>query len=255
MPTAFQSFMSLAEITVPGLPLGSYKIYAAASARLYHAPFGSKPPQWEYSNYRGILVFGRKISTDSNPLAAGAASALDDAYWFRLLVSKSGEMKTVWQFKVFTDLNYQIDKPYFHVIHGLTRQYGFVFDDDDAAANFADQVQVNYIPPLSPEKLLSSKSLSRRGTSKTHPGKLTSNKSQTSPIAVTAPVGDSFRRIIGLKRFGTYGGRSANVSKLVRRVIPNTILGVDRGPQDRDFNNSEMFADEFSFPERVPTLR
>lgn len=119
MPTAFQSFMSLAEITVPGLPLGSYKIYAAASARLYHAPFGSKPPQWEYSNYRGILVFGRKISTDSNPLAAGAASALDDAYWFRLLVSKSGEMKTVWQFKVFTDLNYQIDKPYFHVIHGL----------------------------------------------------------------------------------------------------------------------------------------
>ena len=108
--------MSPAEIAIPGLPLGSYKIYATASARYYHAPFGSKPPQWEYSNYRGILIFGRNVGTKSHPLVAGAA---DDAYWFRLLVSKSGEMKTVWLFQVFTDLNYQIDKPYFHVIHGL----------------------------------------------------------------------------------------------------------------------------------------
>lgn len=111
--------MQPAEITVPGLPLGSYKIYATASARYYHAPFGSKPTQWEYSNYRGILIFGRNVGANSYPLTAGAASASDDAYWFRLLVSKSGEMKTVWLFKVFTDLNYQIDKPYFHVIHGL----------------------------------------------------------------------------------------------------------------------------------------
>lgn len=99
--------------------------------------------------------------------------------------------------------------------------------------------------------MFSSKSLSRRGTSKTLPGKLVSNKSQTPPIAIsTTPVADSFRRIIGLKRFGTYGGR-----KSVRRVIPSTLPGVDRGPHDPDFNNSEMSADEFSFPESVSTLR
>ena len=113
--------MSPTETSFPGLPHGSYKIFAAASARYYHAPFGSKPPQWEYSNYRGILVFGRNLGINSYPLAVGAAPDPDDAYWFRLLVTRSGEMKTVWLFKVSKDLNYQIDKPYFHVIQGLVR--------------------------------------------------------------------------------------------------------------------------------------
>lgn len=114
-----QPLMSPAEIIIPALPQGSYKIFAAASARYYHAPFGSKSPQWEYSNYRGILVFGRNLGINSYPLAAGAAPDPDDSYWFRLLVSRSGETKTVWLFKVSEDLNYQTDKPYFHVIQGL----------------------------------------------------------------------------------------------------------------------------------------
>ncbi|KAK2460756.1 hypothetical protein APHAL10511_007226 [Amanita phalloides] len=184
--------MAPADIVIPGLHHGSYETFAAASARYYHAPLGPQPSHWDYSKYRGILVFGK--NTGAKALAPSATSPPDDTYWFRLLVPNSGELKTVWMFKVFTDLNYQVEKPFFHVIHGLTRRYGFLFDYDDAAIGFADQVRSNYVPPPS-EKRFYSKSLSRRETrsrSKSHPPNLVSNRSQT----ITAPVTESFRHIM-----------------------------------------------------------
>ncbi|KAF8635675.1 hypothetical protein AX15_000301 [Amanita polypyramis BW_CC] len=244
-----QQCISPADITIPGLPHASYKIFAAASARYYHAPLGPDTPHWEYSN-RGILVFGKNIS------AFGTASLFDDAYWFRLLVAKSGELKTTWVFNIPTDLNYQIDKPFFHVIQGLTRRYGFLFDHDDAGATFADQVRAHHVTPA-PDKrsLRKSKSISRRSVglrSKSQPARISSKDCST--ITIASPATGSFRHImhIGFNRLGVPEATNAKAPDPAWKVMVGTFYDSSRTARSQTSASSETSEDGEENPGQLP---
>ncbi|KAM6501067.1 hypothetical protein JOM56_004081 [Amanita muscaria] len=212
-----QRSMSPAGIVIPDLPHGSYQIFAAAPVRYYHAQLGPKAPVWEYSGYHGTLIFGKSDAVRNETChyegTTWDLSEHAEDYWFRLLISKSGEPKVVWAFKVFGDLNYEVDKPFFHVIYGLTRRYGFLFDDDGAATIFAHQVHANYTTPAS-EKLTMPRP-SGKFRSKSYPAKL-GFKIQRSPTTkISAPVVDSFRHVvhIGLNKFGALETRGPKSSE------------------------------------------
>ena len=143
-------------ITLSDLEPNAYKTYITASARLYHTPFGAASHDWSYSQLKGHLVFGRDVdrSTQKDDTASTDHGSNDaEKFWFRLVDKASG--KTVWMFKVPVGLNYQREKPFFHVFPGKvcilpstlqtrsqfsrllqSRSFGFCFDDDDEATEF-----------------------------------------------------------------------------------------------------------------------
>ncbi|KAF7366461.1 Wiskott-Aldrich syndrome 1 [Mycena sanguinolenta] len=117
-----------AAIVIPGLQPNAYKVYAAVPARVYHAAFGSKQSElnWTYSGLHGRLMFGKD------------RGAVDQGHWFRLLDDAG---KTVWIFKIpELSFDYCIDKPFFHVFRGSSRKFGLLYYDDDEAASFAKKV-------------------------------------------------------------------------------------------------------------------
>ncbi|KAF8893041.1 hypothetical protein BD779DRAFT_1610000 [Infundibulicybe gibba] len=138
-----------------------YQVYATTPARVYHAHLGAKQPDWIYSRMKGTLVFGR--DRDTRPGGAGADhrpnNNAEEEYWFRLIDEVSG--KPVWVFKVPPGLNYQLDRPFFHVFQGRSRRFGFLFDDDDEALEFAKKVISQICPGQA------SKSRGRRSKSTT----------------------------------------------------------------------------------------
>ncbi|KAG6829919.1 hypothetical protein H0H92_002942 [Tricholoma furcatifolium] len=135
----------LPSTAISGLPPDSYIILAVAGARIYHAPLSTKTPDWCYSRMRGTLVFGRDCAPGEHlgyrpPITHEASS-----YWFRLLDSITG--KPLWLFKVSPPFFYEIDRPFFHVIHGKSRRFGFLLDDDDEADMLAKKVIAHACPP------------------------------------------------------------------------------------------------------------
>ncbi|PFH53468.1 hypothetical protein AMATHDRAFT_45352 [Amanita thiersii Skay4041] len=214
----------LGEIVISDLPQSSH-IIAMASTRYYHAQLGPKSPQWAYSRYRGLLVFGKNVRDDSETtlVCRNQQNSMHDAnseeiYWFRLMVPKTDELKTVWLFKFANDLNYQVERPFFHIIQGLvctihhleylvftavtqTRRYGFLFDDDDEALTFADKViaQCSSLRSISPR--------TRRGKPKSR------TTSPTSSASISLPLVDTFRHLahVGL---GDYGMHEGNIAEL-----------------------------------------
>lgn len=98
---------------VPGLDLGSYEFIAMASARIYHAQLGAKHGEWCYSRLKGTLVFGMDLH---NTMGLDA-----EKFWFRLIDEDTA--KVVWIFRFPAGLDYQVDRPFFHVIQGKVRSF------------------------------------------------------------------------------------------------------------------------------------
>jgi hypothetical protein len=103
-------------IDLSDLKPDTYKAYTVVSARLYHTPFGAAQGDWTYSQ-KGLLVFGRdRGSTQKSDSSSSIGSSDTTKYWFRLVDEISG--RTVWMFKTPVGLDYQKDKPFFHVFTG-----------------------------------------------------------------------------------------------------------------------------------------
>jgi hypothetical protein len=94
----------------------THTIHAVASARIYHTQLNAKNGEWSYSRLKGTLRFGRDWSTKS----AGQGGAQDsEKHWFSLIDKDTG--RTVWMFKIPLGLDYQVDRPFFHVFQGRVR--------------------------------------------------------------------------------------------------------------------------------------
>ncbi|KAK7683829.1 hypothetical protein QCA50_013205 [Cerrena zonata] len=117
------------------------RILATASACVYHAPFGGRPTSWSQSGLSGILVFGRDRLTlrPDRRLGVGPGSTLEQNFWFRLIDLNSGK-GLIWMHQIADDLDYRLDKPFFHEFRGKTRMFGFRFDEDAEANKFYKKV-------------------------------------------------------------------------------------------------------------------
>ncbi|CDO68594.1 hypothetical protein BN946_scf184996.g25 [Trametes cinnabarina] len=118
------------------------KVLATASARIYHSAFNAAPDAWTFTGLRGMLVFGRnQISIHPDrPFALGeGATSIEQSYWFRLVDLDSGK-GIVWFHQIPPNLDYQADKPFFHVFSGCSRMFGFRFDEDLDAEHFLKRV-------------------------------------------------------------------------------------------------------------------
>ena len=93
------------------LPASRSNIVTAAPARIYHSAFGASDQQWAYTGLKGVVVFGY----DSySPEAYGAN------YWFRLVDLRKGAI--VWAHEVRETIEYEAEKPFFHVFGGTVRR-------------------------------------------------------------------------------------------------------------------------------------
>jgi neural Wiskott-Aldrich syndrome protein len=130
------------------------KVIATASAKIYHAPFNSKPDEWTYSGLTGTLVFGRNRITSSD--RKGGSSGETFEQWFRLVDPAKG---VIWFHPIQDTLDYRLDKPFFHIFSGRvskaiialddltltslstqSRMFGFRFDEDAQATKFLKKV-------------------------------------------------------------------------------------------------------------------
>ncbi|KAJ7216516.1 hypothetical protein GGX14DRAFT_391333 [Mycena pura] len=174
-------------LVVPGLDPTLYTGYAVILARVYHAAFGSKQSEWVYSGLKGSLVFGKE------------RAALDgQGYWFRLLDDAG---KTIWIFKIpEKHFEYRIDKPFFHVFGGCSRQFGFLFTggDDDAAALFAKRLLGRTTTPTRSASIAAE--LPRSIRSRLASG-LTMGRLSPAPV-ISAPTANSFVHVahVGAKK-------------------------------------------------------
>ncbi|KAJ7220439.1 hypothetical protein B0H12DRAFT_313076 [Mycena haematopus] len=173
---------------VPGLHPNTYKVYAVIPARVYHAAFGSKHSElnWTYSGLHGRLMFGKD------------RGSVDQGYWFRLLDDAG---KTVWIFKIpELSFDYHIDKPFFHVFRGCSRRFGLLYYDDDAAASFAKKVIGRTIqrPPTENPLMAMAVELPRSIRSRL----ASSTMGRLSPALISAPTTNSFVHVahVGTKK-------------------------------------------------------
>ncbi|CAA7266192.1 unnamed protein product [Cyclocybe aegerita] len=120
---------------VSGLEQVPSTVLAVAGARVYHTKLNAKDTQWNYSQWKGTLSFGRDIDT---PISRTNSASDTEKYWFRLADDETG--RTVWMFKFPEQFEYLVDRPFFHVFQGRTRRYGFLFNDDDEASMFGNEV-------------------------------------------------------------------------------------------------------------------
>ncbi|KAH9929025.1 uncharacterized protein BXZ73DRAFT_102178 [Epithele typhae] len=88
------------------------KLIAVGPARVYHAP--SVPPK-------------------------SLGEPFEPKYWFRL-VDVDGGKGIVWFHEIPSDLDYQTDKPFFHTFSGVSRMFGFRFDEDFDADKFRTRI-------------------------------------------------------------------------------------------------------------------
>ncbi|KAF9467126.1 hypothetical protein BDZ94DRAFT_1156655, partial [Collybia nuda] len=185
---------------VLGLSPNTYSILGTASARVYHAQ-NLRGSEWCYSRLKGTLVFGKNIV---------ASDSVDDGenHWFRLLDVNSG--KAIWMFQVPSGLAYQQDRPFFHIFQGRSRRFGFLFEDDDEAAEFANIVIAETRPPwfrLKKVPLTYYLSVIPKGRSRSLSAKskpVSRSRSTISPSMVSAPTPNSFVHIshVGINKEG-----------------------------------------------------
>lgn len=102
------------------LPTDS-KVLAIASAKVYHAPFNSKPDGWTFSGLSGTMVFGRNRVTvhADRKLGNGPGESFEQTFWFRLVDPVKG---LVWIHQIPQTLDYSLDKPFFHTFSGKVRR-------------------------------------------------------------------------------------------------------------------------------------
>jgi len=117
------------------------RVLACATARLYHASFAARPESWSYSGLKGLLIFGRDRLTlhPDRKIGIGPGTAVQQNFWFRLIDLESGK-GLVWMHEISDNLNYHLDKPFFHDFNGKSRMFGFRFDDDVEAIKFHKKV-------------------------------------------------------------------------------------------------------------------
>ena len=85
-------------------------VFATATARIYHLPFGSSPDNWSYSGLSGTLVFGRSCK-----LSTGPGTTDHHVHWFRMTDPLKG---LIWMHEIPSALDYALDKPFFHTFSG-----------------------------------------------------------------------------------------------------------------------------------------
>ncbi|KAI0080407.1 hypothetical protein K474DRAFT_1589753 [Panus rudis PR-1116 ss-1] len=133
------------------------RILATATAKVYHSPFGGKASSWSHSGLSGILIFGRDrihLRPDRR-IGTGPGSSVEQNFWFRLVDLQTGK-GLVWMHQISDDIQYRLDKPFFHEFRGKTRMFGFRFDEDVEANKFYKKVTSHlrasreYLSPPSP---------------------------------------------------------------------------------------------------------
>jgi len=182
-------------IVLSDLPPNSYKTYGSAEAHVYHKAFEASDREWTKTGHKGTVVFGRERSSGGDDMSSiGHGSPVDkEKYWFRLV----DRGRTVWMIKVPSILNYQLDKPFFHVFPGRSRMFGFRFEDDEEAAAFSKKVLDrtsgrNVHPHKTPTKK-TSKSMS-----------ISSQRGRISTNMISAPTPNSFVHVahVGINEKG-----------------------------------------------------
>lgn len=108
------TYAEFCEATIADLRTGTYRVCATASARVYHKPFDGSAKDWTFTGHRGLLVFGRDWQSDDESNISGSSNDETEKYWFRLL----DDSKTTWIFRTSVRLDYQMDRPFFHVFPG-----------------------------------------------------------------------------------------------------------------------------------------
>lgn len=106
-----------AEVAIADLRPGSYRVCGTVRGRIYHKSFDAPSKDWTSTGHRGLIVFGRDWQGDNDSSISGSSSASDDEserFWFRLV----DDSKTTWIFRTSGRLDYQVDKPFFHIFPG-----------------------------------------------------------------------------------------------------------------------------------------
>ncbi|KAF8178087.1 hypothetical protein K438DRAFT_1844535 [Mycena galopus ATCC 62051] len=173
---------------VPGLQPSTHNVYAVIAARVYHAAFGSKQSElnWTYSGLQGRLFFGKD------------RGSVDQAYWFRLLDDGG---KTIWIFKISElSFDYCIDKPFFHVFRGSSRKFGLLYYDDNEAAGFAKKVIGRTMSRPPTENCLAAMAVELPRSLRSR--LISSTRGRRSPAMISAPTTNSFVHVahVGAKR-------------------------------------------------------
>ncbi|KAJ7326279.1 hypothetical protein DFH08DRAFT_336208 [Mycena albidolilacea] len=191
-----------ASFSVPGLHPSTYNVYAVIPARVYHAAFGSKQSEldWTYSGLHGRLMFGKD------------RGSVDQAYWFRLLDDAG---KTIWIFKIpELSFDYRIHLPFFHTFRGSSRKFGFLYYDDIEAASFAKKVIGRAMPRSSTDNFHLAamayelpRSIRNRLTSS-----FASSTGRLSPAMISTPTANSFAHVahVGAKKMLPLAGLEAD---------------------------------------------
>ncbi|THH18899.1 hypothetical protein EW146_g2186 [Bondarzewia mesenterica] len=176
------------------LPPSANKIIAAASARVYHAAFGSPENEWSYTGLRGIVVFGC-----DNQVRVGRRnqSAYGDKCWFRLVDLRKG--KVVWLHEIQESIEYEAEKPFFHVFFGKSRKFGLRFDEDDEASVFHKEVARRIVDtpssfPLSPAAQKST-SYSLPLFKRSKPQQARSQRRPIDSSMISSPLVNSFQHV------------------------------------------------------------
>ncbi|EAU84111.1 hypothetical protein CC1G_06973 [Coprinopsis cinerea okayama7 len=171
-------------------------IHAVANARIYHTDLDAKKDEWTYSRLKGTLTFGRNWSLNKPNDIKG-----DGQHWFTLSDEANG--KTVWMFEIpAAGLQYEVDRPFFHVFSGRTRKYGLLFEDDDEAALFSKKVFSEVCKDVPPPK----RGRSFRSRHHTRSKSFNGRSASITRAQISHPVTNSFRHIshIGVNRTGVY---------------------------------------------------
>ncbi|TFY65768.1 hypothetical protein EVG20_g5322 [Dentipellis fragilis] len=164
------------------LPPNSNKIIAAGPARIYHATFGAADSDWSFSGLRGILVFGCDARV---PVHRTNAAPYGATYWFRLVDMRRG--KVVWVHQVQDVIEYEAEKPFFHVFCGKSRKFGFRFEEDDDAVIFLQEVTQRIVDiPVQ-------RSPSKKSGPK--PQRVKSQRKTIDRSMISSPVPESFRHV------------------------------------------------------------
>jgi hypothetical protein len=91
------------------------KIVSAAPARLYEARSGVQNNKWAPAGIKGIVVLGYDTAARSTRRHVTSAAS----YWLRIVDIRRG--RVLWEHDVREILEYEADKPFFHIFGGKVR--------------------------------------------------------------------------------------------------------------------------------------
>ncbi|KAJ6475787.1 hypothetical protein C8R47DRAFT_1052572, partial [Mycena vitilis] len=115
------------------IPASLNKILFATLARIYYAH--PDPNRWFYSGLQGALAIAKDNSANS--------------YAFRL-VDLDGTRGVIWDHELYSCLQYNPDRAFFHSFAADDRMIGFVFADEREAKTFWKKVTAKKEKPSKP---------------------------------------------------------------------------------------------------------